>query len=106
MAQWRHPLARWSLAALAYSIAAADPAVLCAGWDSVVFADQLAEHFASNSFGDALYGALVALLLAPGVPSKVQKAAWQALDRERALHLLPPPRACIIAAGAIGMKRD
>lgn len=99
--QFRHPLVRWALAALTHRILASSRPQLFGSWSSVVLAEQLADHFAANSFGDGLYAVHVALLLQLEVPAKVQRAAWQTLERERALHLLPPPEACLTQAGEV-----
>ncbi|PRW59348.1 RNA polymerase II-associated [Chlorella sorokiniana] len=110
-ALWERPLACWVAAALMdrYCAAAGAAADGCAagitagtsssdeagsglrGWQQQE-ARQLAQHFAAASYGDALFGAAVALLLRRTVRLDVQLEVLSVLADEQALHLLPPLR--------------
>lgn len=74
---WRHPLARWALAALMHRWGAAAGAPArgsagnAAGW-GLPEAQQLVQRYTSASYGDPLFGAAVALLLRSDVPAAIQ----------------------------------
>lgn len=74
---WQQPLARWCLAALMHHYCEAEALASSAGtpaqspWKHQE-AKQLAERYASESFGHPLFGAAVALLLRAPVPLDTQ----------------------------------
>ncbi|KAK9824522.1 hypothetical protein WJX72_011076 [[Myrmecia] bisecta] len=59
--------------------------------ESELWLDPLrwAEQFAAVSYGDPLFGAVLALLLRPDMPSAVQGTVLQVLADQRVLHALP-----------------
>ena len=90
---WRHPLARWALAALLHrwGAAAAGSAANAnaAGW-GLPEAQQLVRRYTSASYGDPLFGAAVALLLRSDVPAAIQV-------RPVAANRCPPSSRCSLS---------
>lgn len=106
---WRDPLVRWALAAvLQVNMQSLDKGKLISDpvaqveqrqyqsqfW-TVPQARQLVESYCASSFGDALFGGAVALLFNSYLaPMEVQLEVLACLSDGRAIHLLPPLRAC------------
>jgi hypothetical protein len=62
-------------------------------------AQSLVLQYVSASYGDALFGACVALLLRKHVPATVQLEVLVTLAESRALHLLPSLQYCCTISG-------
>lgn len=54
-------------------------------WCSSALAEKLSERFAADSFGDALFGGHLALLLLPHLNPLVVRTVWSALSQVRQL---------------------
>ena len=81
---WRDDRARWCLAALlARGVAPASEMTAAA-------AARCAASFAADSYGDRLFGGLVARLFLPGTAPDAVLAAFDALNDADALWTLPP----------------
>ena len=64
-------------------------------WPSPLLIDRLVSEFAETSFGDPLLGCQLALLWLPVVEPQVQRALWESLAQQAALHLMPKAEDCI-----------
>ncbi|GAB2267806.1 hypothetical protein Dimus_002781 [Dionaea muscipula] len=58
------------------------------------FIDSLVEKFASESFGDLLYGRQIAIYLHRQVEAPIRLAVWNALSISHVIELLPPLDEC------------
>jgi hypothetical protein len=96
---WTDELVRWSL----YKMLQFHPKYLKQQerkdeW-TLPEAQSLVSQYASASYGDALFGACVALLLRRHVPATVQLEVLVMLAESRALHLLPSLHSCCTISG-------
>ncbi|CAL8465149.1 g4684 [Coccomyxa elongata] len=89
-ALWLDPVIRWTTAALLDTYARHMPTDRLVGSITEADAARWAAHFATVSYGDALFASALALLLRPNMPDRVQVTVLEVLAEEGALHLLPP----------------